>query len=98
MTTASSAARNGATWNAVIASAPTAAQSERRLKWLRDMGFLLSFGGLKEQFTARAGLRKRRPSVRHPKIRGGTGIVTADWTRVREYIPFVQGPTRCAAR
>ena len=43
MTTASSAARNGETWNAAIASAPTAAQSERRLKWLRDMGFLLSF-------------------------------------------------------
>jgi hypothetical protein len=41
MITASSAARNGATWNAVIASAPMAAQSERRLKWLRDMGLPL---------------------------------------------------------
>ena len=41
MTTASSAAREGATTKAVIASAPmAAAQSERRLNWLRDMGFL----------------------------------------------------------
>ncbi len=38
MITASSAARSGAIAKAVIASAPiAAAQSERRLNWLRDM-------------------------------------------------------------
>ena len=38
MITASSAAREGATANAAMASAPmAAAQSERRLNWLRDM-------------------------------------------------------------
>src|ERR1700676_3968621 len=47
MITASSAARNGATANAVIASAPmAAAQSERRLNRLRDMRFPLGLGGL----------------------------------------------------
>src|SRR6185369_520795 len=42
MITASSAACEGATLNAVIATAPrTATQSEKRLSWLRDMvGFL----------------------------------------------------------
>src|ERR1700730_15366106 len=45
MITASSAAREGATANAVIASAPiAAAQSERRLNWLRDMGLPLRSG------------------------------------------------------
>src|ERR1017187_6278310 len=46
--TASSAASEGATTKAAIASAPmAAAQSERRLNWLRDMGFLLGLDGLK---------------------------------------------------
>jgi hypothetical protein len=45
MITASSAARNGAAANADIASAPMAAHSERRLKWLLDMGFLLGLDG-----------------------------------------------------
>ena len=41
MTTASSAAREGVSAKAVIASAPiAAAQSERRLNGLRDIGFL----------------------------------------------------------
>jgi hypothetical protein len=84
MTTASSAARKGATAKAVIASAPiAAAQSERRLKGLGDIGFLSEIGGLKRS------LERRRPiaigwSARYPKIRAGAAIVTAGRTRLRE--------------
>ena len=46
MTTASSAASDGATTKAAIASAPmAAAQSDRRLNWLRDMRFPLGLSG-----------------------------------------------------
>src|SRR5205085_9577234 len=44
MITGSSAAREGAIATAAMASAPMAAQSERRLNWLRIMGS--SWGGL----------------------------------------------------
>src|ERR1700686_519844 len=54
--TASSAAREGAIANAPITSAPiAAAQSERRLNWLRDMGASSGVAGFGSSFG-----RKRR--------------------------------------
>ena len=74
MTTASSAARNGATAKPVIASAVRpAAKSERRLNGLRDMGFLLG---------AR---RIWRSLERHLPIAIGTGLPDAQDTRQRAY-------------
>src|SRR3954468_11868716 len=77
MITASSAACEGATANAVIASAPmAAAQSERRLKRLRDMGFPLGRG--LRRLRAAATRKLVGLPARCPKIRGGRGVVTAD--------------------
>ena len=60
MITASSAAREGAIANAVIASAPmAAAQSERRLNWLRDMGLPLGGQRIERQSRAGAAVRNR---------------------------------------
>src|ERR1700754_2354700 len=71
ITTASSAASEGAATNAAIATAPmAAAHSERRLNWLRDMGFLsgeqIWVSGCRWQCRAATAVRNRYgpPDVR----------------------------------
>src|SRR5260370_26684987 len=43
-----------------------------------------SSGRIERQFRAAVARRNWRRPARRPKIRGGAGIVTAGWTRVRE--------------
>jgi hypothetical protein len=88
MITASSAASEGATVNAVIASAPMAAQSERRLNGLGDMGASFWAQRISKARRKKVSLERQQRSAidlcRLPKIRGKAGIVTAGRTRVRE--------------
>src|ERR1700732_3481462 len=85
MITASSPAREGATAKAVIASAPrAAAQSERRLNWLRVMGgFLLGlaswaqriWGSAEELHFRAAAADRNRPSACSARYAARRGLL-----------------------
>src|SRR5216683_8174426 len=90
--TASSAAREGAIAKAAIASAPTAAaQSERRLNWLRDMGASSGVAGFGSNLGGSHRSQSQAALPDAPRYAARPALLQRDAHEFVNKIPFVQG-------